>query len=326
MPPLVFTPILKRLRWGGRRLGTVLGKPLGPFSDYAESWELCDHGDDQSIVSDGPLAGRTLHDLVVEHGVELLGRHAPRRQFPLLIKFLDARDRLSVQVHPDDEQARRFDPQENGKTEAWVVIDAEPGSLIFAGLQPHIDRQRLEAALAAHRVAECLHSFPARAGDAVFVPAGTVHAIGEGVLLAEVQQPSALTFRLDDWGRLDAAGRPRALHIPQALECIDYRCGPVGPVTPRRLSSGEHTVEELVCCEYFVLRRHTARRSFGLERDDRFHAVLVLAGAANLVVDGTKRPLLRGSTVLVPAVCPPVELEPSGNSCGEVTLLEAFLP
>ena len=128
MQPLTFSPILKRIRWGGRRLGTLLGKPLGPETDYAESWEIVDHGDDQSTVAAGPFAGWTLKKLVKERGTELFGRHAGRRQFPLLVKFLDANDRLSLQVHPNDVQAKQFDPSENGKTEAWVIVHADPGS------------------------------------------------------------------------------------------------------------------------------------------------------------------------------------------------------
>src|SRR5689334_9960672 len=117
-------PILKRLRWGGRRLGSVLNKPIGPFTDYAESWEICDHGADQSVVENGDFRGRTLQELVSRHGSDLLGRHCGLRQFPLLVKFLDAHDRLSLQVHPDDEQVRSFVPEERGKTEAWVILAA----------------------------------------------------------------------------------------------------------------------------------------------------------------------------------------------------------
>src|SRR5690606_25224095 len=145
MHPLEFQPILKRARWGGRRLES-LGKRLGDGNDYAESWELADHGDDQSVVLGSDYEGWTLRRLVTERNKELFGRHAGRTQFPLLLKFLDANDRLSVQVHPNDEQAKQFDAHENGKTEAWVIIDAQPGSRIFAGLNNGVTRDELRQA------------------------------------------------------------------------------------------------------------------------------------------------------------------------------------
>jgi len=200
--PLKFTPILKRIRWGGRRLGDVLNKPIAAFSDYAESWEICDHGADQSVVENGPWRGKTLQQLVREHADELLGKHRNLSQFPLLLKFLDAHDRLSLQVHPNDAQARRFVPGECGKTEAWVILAADPGSCIYAGLKAGVDERALREALAQGTVEQRLHRLTVVAGDCLYIPAGTVHAIGEGILLAEVQQSSDLTFRLFDWNRV----------------------------------------------------------------------------------------------------------------------------
>ena len=211
--PLRFEPIFRRYLWGGRRLGTVLGKPIGEGSDYAESWEVVDHGADQSRVAFGPLAGTTLGELVREHGHELLGRHHPQPQFPLLIKLLDAQQKLSVQVHPNDEQAARLDTPDYGKTEAWVVLAAEPGSRIYAGLKRGFDRPALERELNRGTCELCLHHFEPRVGDCVFLPAGTVHALGGGLLIAEVQQSSDTTYRLFDWNRVGPDGRPRALHI-----------------------------------------------------------------------------------------------------------------
>ncbi|MGH7201883.1 MAG: type I phosphomannose isomerase catalytic subunit [Planctomycetaceae bacterium] len=320
MPLLEFDPILKRIRWGGRRLGRVLGKPIGEEPDYAESWEIADHGDDQSVVRSGPWQGWTLSRLVTEQGRELLGRHAGREQFPLLIKFLDASDRLSVQVHPDDRQAKRYDPRENGKTEAWVILDAEPGSRIYAGLNAGVDRARLRRHLDEGAVEECLHSFPAATGDGVFIPAGTVHAIGEGVLLAEIQQSSDITFRLYDWGRVDRDGNPRELHIDQALDCIDFDRGPVAPVTPQTI--GDHGAEELVRCEHFVLQRRRTDRPFHISSGDRCHVLMTLDGSADAICDGEAARLDRGKTVLMPAGAGDLQIEPAGT----MTLLDAFLP
>jgi mannose-6-phosphate isomerase len=254
------------------------------------------------------------------HGRELCGGERSLRQFPLLVKFLDARDRLSLQVHPNDVQARFFDSRENGKTEAWVILDAQPDSRIYAGLKRGVDLFRLQQHLAAGTVENCLHSYPAHAGDCIFIPAGTVHAIGEGILLAEVQQSSDLTFRLHDWGRLGTDGQPRPLHIEESLACIDFDRGPVDPMVPRPIR--HTTCEELVSSEFFVLRRHTLRGSSLLETNDRFHVLVVLSGNGLLACDQTEHRLSVGTTLLIPA---------SSSQCrivahSELKLLDAFLP
>jgi mannose-6-phosphate isomerase len=314
-------PVLKRLRWGGRRLQTALGKPLGDGEDYAESWEVSCHPDGLSVVNGGPFDGQSLQSLVAQFPQAILGDRRRGDEFPLLVKFLDVNDRLSVQVHPDDEQARRFRPGEKGKTEAWVILDAQPGSLLFVGLKPGVDCDRLQRSLEEGTVAECLHSFPVAAGDSVFVPAGTVHAIGEGMLLAEVQQSSNRTFRLFDWGRLDADGRPRPLHIDEALACIDFSRGPVDPVTPVVLSEANPRTERLVCCPYFDMRRHTADSAFSIPSAGSFHVLMALEGNVT-VASGEDRVLLpKGQTVLVPACCESVTVFPEN---GPATLLDAF--
>ena len=186
--PLRFEPILRRYLWGGRRLETVLGKRLGDGDDYAEIWEIVDHGNDHSVVTHGPHARRTLHELVTEFGPELFGRHVPQAQFPLLLKFLDANKTLSVQVHPNDQQAAELDPPDLGKTEAWVVLAAEPGSKIYAGLQPGVDRDVLQQHVEAGTCDRCLYQFQPQVGDCILLEAGTVHAIGAGLVIAEIQQ------------------------------------------------------------------------------------------------------------------------------------------
>ncbi|MCA9268615.1 MAG: class I mannose-6-phosphate isomerase, partial [Planctomycetales bacterium] len=211
--PLRMQPLFRRYLWGGRRLQTVLDKPLGSGDDYAESWEIVDHGADQSVVAAGPLAGKPLADIVAQHTRELFGRHAPLAQFPLLFKLLDCNRNLSVQVHPNDQQAAALDPPDLGKTEAWVILDAAPGSVIYAGLERDCDAAALEQAISAGRVDACLGRFEPQRGDCVFIPAGTVHALGAGLLVAEIQQASDTTFRLFDWNRVGADGRPRPLHL-----------------------------------------------------------------------------------------------------------------
>lgn len=251
--PLRFQPILRRYLWGGRRLGTILGKPIGSGEDYAESWEVVDHGPDQSVVLEGPLAGTTLHELVETHGQDLLGRHYPRTQFPLLFKFLDAQKNLSLQVHPDDQRTALLNPPDLGKTEAWYVMDVEPESKIYAGLEPEMTRAKFAREVTAGKVELCVHHFHPNPGDCVLLPAGVVHAIGEGLLIAEIQQASDTTYRLHDWNRVGPDGKPRTLHVDAALEAIDFDYGPANPQVPQP-TAHDH-ITRLAASEKFVLDR-----------------------------------------------------------------------
>ncbi|MCE5268598.1 MAG: class I mannose-6-phosphate isomerase [Planctomycetaceae bacterium] len=318
--PLRFKPVLRRHLWGGRRLETSLGKPLPPGNDWAESWEVVDHGPDQSVVVAGPLAGTTLGQLVGQWGRELLGRHHPQPRFPLLLKFLDAVRTLSVQVHPNDAQAARLTPPDLGKTEAWVVLAAEPGSKIYAGLKPGVDRDALASAIRQGRCQECLHVIDASAGDCVFLPAGAVHAIGEGLLIAEIQQSSDVTYRLYDWNRLGPDGKPRALHVEQALDAIDFGRGPIVAQRPRPTNRPQ--VERLVECEKFMLDRWQFDSPLSAGGDDRCHIITVLQGAVQIEGDPAGSGLPRGQTALLPAELGAVQLRPQGNT----VLLDGYLP
>ena len=323
LSPLRFEPILKRLIWGGRRLSDVLGKRIGPETDYAESWEVADHRDDVSRVVGGPWAGLGLRDLLRSRGPEVLGPAiGPRAQFPLLVKCIDARQVLSVQVHPDDELGRQL-ADDNGKTEAWVILDAEPGSLIYAGLKAGVTRADFQEAIASGAVEPTLHRFPARAGDCILIPAGTVHAIGAGVLLAEVQQMSDATFRVHDWGRVGDDGRPRTLHLEEALASIDFQAGPVGPVSvePEPIAGG--TRERLAACEYFVLERLRLDGTARVGSAGRFTILLGLGGEAEVRHDGSAYPLAFGQTLLLPAAIGAREVAPRG---GEAAVLTCTLP
>jgi mannose-6-phosphate isomerase len=320
LPPLRFQPILREYLWGGRRLGTELGKPIGDRECYAESWEVVDHGADQSTVVDGPLAGRHLYDLVAHEGAALFGRHQPQRQFPLLLKFLDCQQTLSVQVHPNDEQGAKLNPPDLGKTEAWVVLAAEPGSKIYAGLKPGVDRATLEHEVSRGTCDACLHEFEPRVGDCVLIEAGTVHALGAGLLIAEIQQASDTTYRLFDWNRVDRDGKPRALHIQQALDTIDFNRGPVNSVQP--IDTESAGVERLVACDKFVLDRWRIGAPHQLPRDDRFHILAVIEGSLSLNSDSSREELKRGDSILVPASASIVEIAPQGRA----VLLDMYLP
>lgn len=318
--PFRFQLLVRRYLWGNRRLATELGKPIGPGNDYAESWEICDHGQDQSIVSTGPLAGTSLGELVQRRGEELLGRHASLPRFPLLVKFLDAAQSLSVQVHPNDAEAARLNPPDSGKTEAWVVMAAKPGSTIYAGLRPGVTREQLAEAVRQGACEPLLHRFEARAGDCLFIPAGTVHALGAGLLVAEVQQSSDTTFRLFDWSRVSPDGKPRPLHVEAAMEAIDFDRGPIDPQQPQ--PTDRPWISRLVECDKFVLDRWSFDRPETLGGDGRCHIVCVLEGAVKVEGDPADEPLLRGGTTLIPASVGPVRLSPKGRA----VVLDSYLP
>jgi mannose-6-phosphate isomerase len=318
--PLRFRPILRRYLWGGRRLESSLGKSLPPGNDWAESWEISDHGTDQSIVEFGHLAGTTLHELVSRNGPALLGRHHPQPSFPLLLKFLDGQQTLSLQVHPDDALASRLDPPDAGKTEAWFVVEALPGSVIYAGLKPGVDRSQLLAAIQQGICKDCLNAFPASVGDCVFLPARTVHALGAGILVAEIQQSSDTTFRLFDWNRLGADGRPRPLHTDKGLDVVDFDRGPVMPVRPR--ATDRPQVKRYVECDKFVWDRFDFDSPLSAGGDKRCHILTVLQGAVRIEGDPADTTLPRGETALLPASLGRVQLTPQGRTI----LLDAYLP
>ena len=316
--PICFRPLLKRTIWGGSRLGQILNKPIGAESDYAESWELVDHGDDQSIVDGGPLTGRSLAELIRDDSSWLLGDGVAVSQFPLLLKYLDCNRVLSVQVHPDDEYGARMRPPDLGKTEAWYIVQAQPESLVYAGLRAGVDRRALAGAMEAGKTDEVLHSFHPKPGDCLFIPAGTVHALGAGLLVAEIQQSSDTTFRLFDWNRLGDDGEPRQLHVDQALEVTDYRSGPVQPRHSDRAASGW---QELVECDKFVLQSLESG-SASLAGDGKFHIVTVPRGTASVSIGEELMTLATGQSVLFPAAMDQVELSVDPDS----TLLRVHLP
>ncbi len=303
--PLRFRPIFKHYLWGGRRLETLLHKRLGDGERYAESWEVVDHGEDQSVVEAGPLAGRTLHELLETYGERLVGGGRGRRdRFPLLLKFLDAQRDLSVQVHPNDAQAAQLDPPDYGKTEAWYVIHADAGSRLYAGLQPGVDRASFRQAIDQKRVVDCLNVIVPKAGDCIFIPAGTVHALGAGIVVAELQQSSDTTFRVYDWDRVGPDGRPRELHIEQALEVIDFDRGPIQPISSE---VPEPTVELVRCFAFTWLRWRLDLRNPALTwpSEPSFHVLTVVEGAIAVAGDAAERPLVKGESMLVPAECRP---------------------
>jgi mannose-6-phosphate isomerase len=321
--PLRFKPILRRLIWGGRRLGSVLHKPIGDETDYAESWELSDYHDQVSIVDEGRLAGASLRELVHSRGDELLGEAVGQRdQFPLLVKFIDAHQDLSVQVHPDDEKGRRL-ANDNGKTETWVILDVEPNSLIYAGLKPGVGREEFAAAIGSKKVEALLHSFEPKPGDCILIEAGTVHAIGAGILLAEIQEMSDATFRIYDWGRTGPDGKPRPLHLQESMESIDFDRGPVDTITPVLMPiDGGGSRERLSRSPYFALERWTLINPISVGDHDRFTIIMGLKGASMVEHGGCSTRLDFGQTLLLPASIGECKISPHG----EATILSCVIP
>jgi mannose-6-phosphate isomerase len=322
--PLRFEPICQYRLWGGRRLADLLRGPLPGDGPIGEAWLLSDRDDHPSRVADGPLKGRTIGQLLEQSPEELLGKLAGRfRRFPLLLKFLDAREMLSVQVHPSDLQTDYLPEGEHGKTEAWVVLEAKPESRIYAGLKPGTTADDLRRALENRTVADYLASFTPKPSDSVFLQAGTVHSLGGGLVVFEVQQNSDVTFRLYDWDRVDAkTGHQRALQVDQALACIDFAQGPVGPVAP--VVEFERAVlrERLFDCEHFELWRCRGELPFTVGAAGTPRVLVCIAGAGQLEHKGTIYDVGNGDVMLLPAVVGGCDFRPRGSA----SLLEIALP
>ena len=218
--PLTFEPIFIERIWGGRRLESEFEKKLPAGKQIGESWEIVDRPEAQSVVRNGPLRGKTLHELWMQDRQSIFGNVPDATRFPLLVKILDAREKLSLQVHPPEKVAAKLGGE--SKTELWYVAVADPGAELFVGLREAMTRAQFEEALQSGTVAQYVHRIRVKTGDAMFLPAGRLHAVGEGSLLVEIQQNSDTTYRVFDWNRVDDQDSPRQLHVDEALQCIDF--------------------------------------------------------------------------------------------------------
>jgi mannose-6-phosphate isomerase len=322
--PLRFEPIYQYRLWGGRRLSNLLSAPLPGNGPIGEAWLLSDRDDHQSQVANGPLRGQTIGELMEEFRGQLMGKLAPRfRRFPLLLKFLDAHELLSVQVHPSDAHPELLPPGETGKTEAWVVIEANQGSRIYAGLKPGTTADDLRHSLADGTIVDHLVNIAPRSGDAVFIPAGTVHTLGGGVVVFEVQQNSDVTFRLYDWGHVDAkTGQPRPLQVDRALASIDFRESTGGLATPFVVTTTPVERERLFDCDHFLLWRLRGESSFGIGAAEMPRVLICIDGSGWLESDGTAYGVDKGQVWLLPAVAGACVLHPNKA----VNILEIVLP
>lgn len=269
--PIAFTPLYMPRVWGGRTLETDYGRQLPDDAPYGESWELVDRPGEQSVVATGPLAGTTLHQLWVGHREEVFGAGLPdSERFPLLIKVLDARDDLSIQVHPPAALAPSLGGEP--KTEMWYIAGADPGARLYVGLRTGVTREDFDRALADGSVAEVVHAIEPQVGDSIFIPSGRLHAIGAGFLIHEIQQNSDTTYRVFDWNRLGLDGKPRDLHVEESLQSIDFDDFEPGMDEPHG--------ELLARCEHFVVEKlELAEGEFAANaRDDRFSIFSVAEG------------------------------------------------
>jgi mannose-6-phosphate isomerase len=322
--PLRFEPIYQYRLWGGRRLADILTAPLPGDGPIGEAWILSDRDDFRSRVANGPLKGRTIGELLDRSPAQMLGELAGRfLRFPLLLKFLDAREMLSVQVHPSSAHPDLLPKGENAKTEAWVVLEAGPESRIYAGLKPGATAETLRQALGNGTVADDLAWFTPKPGDGVFLPAGTVHTLGGGLVVFEVQQNSDVTFRLYDWGHVDAnTGQPRDLQVDQALSCIDYSEGAAGPVVPVIEATTTAKRERLFQCEHFRLWRLSGESPFEVGADEVPRVLVCIEGAGRIDHHGATYAVGKGEVWLLPAVVGACAFQPQGR----VNLLEVALP
>jgi mannose-6-phosphate isomerase len=305
-------------------LADLLAAPLPGDGPIGEAWVLSDREDHPSQVADGPLKGRTIRQLLEQSSEQLLGNLTGRfRRFPLLLKFLDAREMLSVQVHPSDAHPELLPAGETGKTEAWVVLEAGPESRIYAGLRPGTTAEDLRCALTDGTVAEHIACFTPKAGDSVFIPAGTVHTLGGGVVVFEVQQNSDVTFRLYDWGHTDAkTHKPRALQVDQALACVDFGKSAGGLVTPVVESTARVERETLFHCEQFRLSRVRGRSPFTVGATGVPRVLVCIDGSGEVEHAGATYEAGKGDVFLLPAVLGACTFQPRGA----VKVLEIEIP
>jgi mannose-6-phosphate isomerase len=322
--PLRFEPIYQYRLWGGRHLTGLLNAPLPGDGPIGEAWLLSDRSDHQSQVVGGPLKGRTISQLLEQFPEQMLGKLAGRfPRFPLLLKFLDATAMLSVQVHPTKANTNLLPASETAKTEAWVVLEAGTQSRIYAGLKPGTTADKLRRALANGTVADDLACFTPKPGDAVFLPAGTVHSLGGDVVVFEIQQNSDVTFRLYDWGHVDAkTGQPRALQVDQAIACIDFAKGAVGLVTPLVEETAPVVRERLFECEHFELWRLRGELPFTVGAAGEPRVLVCIEGAGNVEHGGAAYAVGKGDVWLLPAEIGECAFRPHSA----VNLLEIALP
>ncbi len=311
---------MKDRLWGGNKLKELFNKPSDTEST-GESWELSGVPENVSIVANGPLKGKPLKLLIEEYNTAILGESVVERfglEFPILVKFIDAKKDLSIQLHPDDELAKERH-NSFGKTEMWYIMDADPGANLIVGFNKNVNKEEYKASLANDTLLELLNFETVKAGDTFFINTGKVHAIGAGVLLAEIQQTSDITYRVFDFNRKDSSGNLRELHTDLALDAIDYERKEDFRVP---YSHSEGTVNPMVDCPYFKTSFLHLKTKFDLDISDRdcFTIYICVEGEAQLTNDWGTTALKKGETVLVAAASTMITIDTPGAKILEVTI------
>jgi len=322
--PIRFEPIFQYRIWGGRQLEELLIAPLPDNDPIGEAWVLSDRDDYASLVADGPHKGQTIGQLMKKFPEQMMGKFAGKfDRFPLLLKFLDAHKMLSVQVHPSDMQKDFIPEGEHGKTEAWVVLKSGHESRIYEGLKSGTTAKNLRQSIVNGAVEDHLSYFTPKRGDAVFLPAGTVHALGGDIVAFEVQQNSDVTFRLYDWNHIDSkTGKPRALQIDQAIACIDFTQGEKASVIPVLEEHGSVLCERLFQCEHFRLWRLSGKLPFTVGEKEMPRILVCIDGEGKLEYNNTSYIIRKGDVWFLPAIVGSCMFCPNAT----VSLLEIALP
>jgi|ERR1051326_1920542 mannose-6-phosphate isomerase len=305
--PLIFRPIFKERVWGGRNLERLYKKALPPKVPIGESWEISDRPGDVSVIANGPLAGKDLHWLMEHHAKDLFGKGQPAgTRFPLLLKILDAEEKLSLQVHPPAHKATELGGEP--KTEMWYIADAKPGAELYVGLKRGVTRHQFEQKIKSGEVANCFHRVPVKAGDIMFLPSGRVHAIGAGLVIFEIQQNSDTTYRVFDWNRVGLDGKPRDLHVSQSLASIDFEDFEPQLISTASTKADPFTGRPVVNCPLFdVAACRVESAGSMLLNLDRIRIIGVITGRV-IVTDGKQSSELKpGDFCLIPANVKPSE-------------------
>jgi mannose-6-phosphate isomerase len=308
--PLKFKTIYKDKIWGGNKIKTYLGKDFGNLPNCGETWEISGVKSDVSVVDGGALQGESLADILIKYQDELVGKKVYDRFgniFPLLVKFIDANDWLSIQVHPDDELGKQRH-NSFGKTEMWYIIESDPGSTLITGFNQQVDEKTYVDKLNSGHLEDILNKEEANAGDVFFLPAGRVHTIGKGLLLAEVQQTSDITYRIYDFDRVDDKGNKRELHTEEALAAIDYQ---LYPEYKTRYTPKLNTDVHVVTCPYFTtnIMEYTKGTSKDYSGLDSFVIHVCVAGAYTIVYNGESYAVKMGECVLLPNTINQIEIK-----------------
>jgi len=320
--PLKFKPIYKDYIWGGRNL-EKLNKKL-PDGNVAESWGISCHKDGMSIVENGELAGKTLEEIIKEYGEEILGTSIKKRfgdNFPLLIKLIDANKDLSVQVHPNDEYAKINENGENGKNEIWYIISSRPDAKIVYGLKKDITKEEFLNSIKENKIKDCLNYREVSPGDFIYIPAGTIHAIGEGIVIAEIQQSSNLTYRVYDYDRLDKNGNKRELHIDKAMEVINFNPIKNDEQEEGKIHIGKSSTKQCkIKSEYFNVDLYDINEEINKVSDkNTFYIYVIIEGKGKINYADESMDIAVGDSVLIPAGLGEYNIE------GQVKLLKTYI-